>query len=169
MSFNKLNVNELRNICKEYKIPLSGCKNKKDILHQILIRRSMFKPVLPKEIYKSILLFVDHNNLLKCRLCCKQFNEIVDNNFWREKIHIQFNIIPKDTLNSYYEMEYIKIATKRGLIMRGSELTLSIKDCINKAWKEGGGDLVEYFYRVAETHGLLNHLSDSDEDPYGCF
>jgi len=119
--------------------------------------------ILPKEIYKLILLFVDHDSLFACELCNKMFNEIInDNNFWSDKIYLEFKELPKVTWGLH--SQYVKIASKKGIIMKGTEMYIPIKDCIRKAYEQGNSYLVSYFYGCRQKGEC--YMDSSSEDPY---
>lgn len=87
-----LNATQLREICKQYKIPISGAKNKKELLGRILVRRQMFKPELPNEIFEKIFLFCLYKDIISFKLCCKDFLEMIDDKFWQKKIKLEFGV-----------------------------------------------------------------------------
>ena len=87
-----LNAAQLREICRQHKIPVNGAKNKKELLGRILVRRQMFKPELPNEMYEQIFLFCLYRDVLSFRSCCKDFYDIIDNKFWQRKIKAEFKV-----------------------------------------------------------------------------
>ena len=90
MNFKDLTAQQLRTICKDYKIPLNGAKNKKQLLHLVLSRRQMFKPELPNELYAMIFIISEYNDLMTIRSCCRKFNNIINNDFWMAKIKLDY-------------------------------------------------------------------------------
>lgn len=78
VDFKSLNIDQLRSICKEYKIPVQGAKNKKDLLNIIMIRKQLFKPQLPAEIYKNIILYSTFEDVYTFKCTCKLFYKIID-------------------------------------------------------------------------------------------
>lgn len=87
-----LNAAQLRDICKQHKIPVSGAKNKKELLGRILVRKQMFKSELPNEVFEQIFLVCLYHDIISFKLCCKNFLEMIDNKFWQKKIKIEFKV-----------------------------------------------------------------------------
>ena len=110
INFNLLNINQLKSLYKEYKIPLNGAKNKKELLHGLLIRKQMFKPTLPVEIYKQILLYADYQDLFKLKLTCQGFNKIINNDFWKEKLILDYGDI---LYEDHYFDQYTQLISKK--------------------------------------------------------
>lgn len=108
-SIKSLNSSQLRKICKQYKIPINGAKNKKVLLGRILIRKQMFKPDLPNEIFEQIFLYSLYYDVLNFKASCKSFYDMIDDNFWQKKIKIEFNIDYKLSDSKY---EYLRLIKK---------------------------------------------------------
>lgn len=177
MDFKKLNTTHLKQICKDYNIPINGVRNRKELLHQIFILKQIFKPKLPKEIYSEILLHIQHNDLLACKIVCKKFNEIINDDFWNKKLLLDFGVV--NSVLKYtplhvalYEtkmddeikdirIKYVKISTERGKILIGSENFISILDC--KEHVRNNKRLMKYFNRCKDVWNYLNEINSSDE------
>lgn len=142
IDFKQLNVNQLRSICKEYKIPLNGAKNKKELLHLVMARKQIFKPRLPLEIDKLILLNATLETIFAFKCACQYVT--IDNSFWKEKLYVEFNDVkPKQN----YLQQYIKIATYHGNLFRGSERYIPIKECLKRS-KYHKTYLYDYFEKI---------------------
>ena len=140
--FKTLSLPQLRQLCKKYNMPLNGAKNKKDILHQIQIRIQSFKPSLPLEIYRLIILHAPYESIPIIRSTCRYFNNTINDQFWKEKSWMDFNI---------HDENYIKAGTACGYLYKGSERYLSYHECLQRA-KDQKPYLISYFNKDFKKH-----------------
>jgi hypothetical protein len=115
-----MNVEQLRDLCRYYKIPLNGAKNKKELQGRILERIQMFKPELPADIYINAFPFLSlsYRTLSNLRLCCKLFYNIINDEFWEKKIKIDLGITDVRSRSEITSMQglYVRLALQNGVI-----------------------------------------------------
>jgi len=163
-----LNIKQLQALCKQYRIPINGAKNKKELLGRILVRRQMFKCELPNDIYRQIFIFCAYCDILSFRLCCKTFCNMINDEFWEEKIKLDFKLDNVKLTNqplkskSYFvdgnfdyihdsRLKYVKLITQKRDLVKGSEFFMPKSECMNRV-KVGNKNspLITYFENCKE-------------------